>query len=83
MTSEIVVDPVSHISISGVHGGDELNERLENAPNTPAVAQRHGVPVTLGQLLIGVAIGAAAMYLFDPVRGKRRRWLLRDLVTRA
>ena len=31
--SELVADPVSHISISGVHGRDELDERLSNAPD--------------------------------------------------
>jgi len=31
-----------------------------------------------GQLLTGIVLGAAAMYLLDPDRGARRRSLLRD-----
>jgi osmotically-inducible protein OsmY len=31
-------------------------------------------------LLVGMLLGAAAMYLFDPDRGRRRRALLRDQV---
>ena len=34
-------------------------------------------------LLVGAAIGAAAMYLFDPDRGGRRRALLRDQAVKA
>lgn len=59
MTTELVPDPVGHISISGVHGRDELNERLANAPEHQE-RQRHPA----GYLLLGAAIGAALMYLF-------------------
>ncbi len=57
-TSEIVRDPVTHISISGVHGRDELKERLSRArtyreANSP-----------LKPLLVGAAIGAVLVYLF-------------------
>jgi hypothetical protein len=58
MTTELVPDPVGRISISGVHGRDELNERLANAPVRERA--RRG-PV--GFLLLGAAIGAALMYL--------------------
>ena len=34
-------------------------------------------------LLVGAAIGGAAMYLFDPDLGRRRRARIRDDVTRA
>lgn len=48
-----VADPVSHISISGVKGRDELEQRLENAPDfKPATSP-------LMPILIGVAVGAA------------------------
>jgi len=59
MTTELVPDPVGHISISGVHGRDELNERLANAPD---FQERRKNPV--GYILLGTAIGAALMYLF-------------------
>jgi hypothetical protein len=54
---DVVADPVSHISISGVHGRDELEERLENAPDyKPATSP-------LKPILIGVAIGVGLGYL--------------------
>lgn len=52
-TAEVVADPVSHISISGVHGRDELDERLAHAP----ALREAGSPVK--PLLLGAAIGAA------------------------
>lgn len=57
MSTEVVADPVGHISISGVHGRNELDERLARAPvyrGTPSPRFR--------ALLIGAAIGAAIMY---------------------
>src|SRR5687768_10115656 len=33
-------------------------------------------------LLRGIAVGAGAMFFFDPVRGNRRRALVRDQFTR-
>lgn len=54
---EIVADPVSHISISGVHGRDELNERLAQAPTY------HENGSAVKPLLIGAAIGAVIVFL--------------------
>jgi hypothetical protein len=63
--SEIVSDPVGHISISGVHGRSELDERMRHfAPHprgladAPALARENLKP-----LLIGAAIGAAVLFL--------------------
>ena len=56
--SEIVADPVSHISISGVHGRDELDDRLANAP-----AFREPTS-PLNALVLGAALGAALVYLW-------------------
>lgn len=63
--SEIVSDPVGHISISGVHGRNELDQRLKQfeprppgLSDAPALAREHLKP-----LLIGAAIGAALVYL--------------------
>ena len=58
MTTQLVRDPVGHISISGVHGRDELNERLARAP-----AYREGRKNPLMLLLLGAALGAGLMYL--------------------
>ena len=56
-TADVVADPVGHISISGVRGRDELEERLANAPRfRPAESP-------LKPLLLGAAIGAAIVYL--------------------
>jgi hypothetical protein len=60
--SDIVADPVSHISISGVHGRDELNERLAQASYAPDGDR--GIRAVLGSILLGAAAGAAVMYLF-------------------
>jgi hypothetical protein len=59
MTTDIVADPVSHISISGVHGRDELDKRLANAPEFHARDQR----TILVAAVAGAAVGAALMYL--------------------
>jgi hypothetical protein len=56
--SDIVADPVGHISISGVHGRNELNERLAHAPRYKA-----GSPSPIRALVVGAAIGAVLMYL--------------------
>jgi hypothetical protein len=55
--AELVADPVGHISISGVHGRDELNERLANARDHTDVPQS-----SVRTLLLGAAIGAVIMY---------------------
>jgi hypothetical protein len=57
-TREQVDDPVGHISISGIHGRDELDERLASAPVYDA--QRKS---PIGFLLLGAAIGVALTYL--------------------
>ena len=51
--------PRQQYSISGVHGRDELNERLANAPPQYHDASRGRARV----LLLGAAIGATIMYL--------------------
>jgi len=63
--SEIVSDPVGHISISGVHGRSELDLRRKHfephspgLSDAPALARRN-----LGPLLIGAAVGAVLVYL--------------------
>lgn len=54
---DVVADPVSHISISGVHGREALEDRLANAPEfRPASSP-------LKPILIGIAVGAAIGYL--------------------
>lgn len=53
----IVADPVAHISISGVHGRDELNQRLARVPSRKDRRRPFIV------LLIGAALGATVMYL--------------------
>lgn len=58
-TSEQVDDPVAHISISGVHGRTELNERLAHPPRRPNGNQR----AILGAVVVGAVVGAALMYL--------------------
>jgi hypothetical protein len=55
---DVVADPVSHISISGVHGRDELAQRLADAPTYRQTEYR---PVAT--LLAGFVIGAALVYL--------------------
>jgi hypothetical protein len=65
---ERVDDPVAHISISGIHGRDELNDRLATA--TPQSAPRRGNASSVGMLLLAAAAGAAFMYLFKPARGR-------------
>jgi hypothetical protein len=57
-SSELVADPVGHISISGVHGRDELEDRLAHPP-----ARQGNGTVNARGLLIGAAIGAAVVYL--------------------
>ncbi len=63
--SDIVTDPVGHISISGVHGRSELDERIRHfAPHPPGLADAPALArENLKPLLIGAAIGAALIYL--------------------
>jgi len=57
--AELVADPVGHISISGVHGRDELRQRLAHPPRYEEAGAAHAFK----PILIGAAIGAALMYL--------------------
>jgi hypothetical protein len=65
--SDIVADPVGHISISGVHGRKELDARLSNA-------RVQGVPRDggIGKLVAAALIGAAIMYVLHPARRSRQ-----------
>ena len=58
VTTEVVNDPVSHISISGVHGRDELNDRLAHAKTHRGSAQ------PFAPLAVSAVVGAVIMYLF-------------------
>jgi hypothetical protein len=58
VNTEVVNDPVSHISISGVHGRDELNDRLAHARTHRATAH------PFGPLALSAVVGAVIMYLF-------------------
>ena len=64
--SDIVADPVSHISISGVHGRDELNDRLaraSRAANGDGEMRR-----VVASILLAALTGAAIMYFVDRSR---------------
>ena len=63
--SDIVADPVSHISISGVHGRDELNARLAHASRAD---RDDGILTAVGSILLGAAAGALIVYLLDRTR---------------
>ena len=65
--TDIVADPVGHISISGVHGRDELEARLASVPAS-RVREHPG----LGRMIAAVLVGAAVMYLLHPDRRARR-----------
>jgi hypothetical protein len=71
----VISDPVGHISISGVHGGEELQERLVHAS--------HGSPPDARgawrTLFIGLAAGVAIGMLIG--RGRRRRGSSEPLTT--
>ena len=59
VNTEIVNDPVGHISISGVHGRDELNDRLANIKPH----RENSPPRRVGSLALSAAVGAVVMYL--------------------
>jgi hypothetical protein len=67
MSTEIVPDPVSHISISGVHGRQELEQRLASAPRSTPGQHRLG---SLPSLVIAGVLGAALMFLLRPVASR-------------
>jgi hypothetical protein len=56
--TELVRDPVAHISISGVHGRDELDDRLANIRGPRPLPG-----LALGALVLGAAFGATVAYL--------------------
>lgn len=59
--TDVVADPVSNISISGVKGREELDDRLANAPDfRPAINPMK--PLLLG-VMIGAAVGATLALL--------------------
>jgi hypothetical protein len=64
---EIVSDPVGHISISGVHGRSELDQRRRHfEPHPPRLSDAPALArENLKPLLIGAAIGAAVLYLLS------------------
>lgn len=50
----------------------------QNRQNAPQLGPQRPLPSTLPWLVVGAAIGAGLMYIFDPQQGRRRRALLRD-----
>ena len=65
--TDIVADPVGHISISGVHGRKELDARLSNA-RVQGVRSDRGA---IAKLVAAALIGAAIMYVLHPDRRSR------------
>jgi hypothetical protein len=57
-STELVNDPVGHISISGVHGRRELEDRLAHAPRYHAPRKIEPKSVALG-----AALGAVIVFL--------------------
>lgn len=57
---DLVTEPFAHISISGVHGGSELDQRRLRRAEAYVPAMDRDV---LLPLLVGAAVGAAFMYL--------------------
>jgi hypothetical protein len=78
---DLVADPVSHISISGFHGVEEVTDHLDSALTQAELNGARRGP-SLGTLLLGAAIGAALMYIIDPEGGRRRRAAARDKASR-
>ena len=61
-TLDVVADPVSHISISGFHGVEEVADHLDSARTQDELnGSRRGSPLLA--LVAGAVIGAAIMYL--------------------
>ena len=65
-STELVSDPVSHISISGFHNQDEVDERVAYVSKQERRAGRRSE--LLGTVLLGAAIGAVVMYLVTSKR---------------
>jgi len=76
MATEIVPDPVSHISISGVHGRQELEERLASSPS-PSPRPAASPAGSLGRLLVAGIVGAAVMFLLRPAAQRLKAGLER------
>jgi hypothetical protein len=57
-TQDQVDDPVGHISISGIHGRNELDKHITAARHYDSEHNSR-----IGAALLGAAIGAALMYL--------------------
>jgi len=64
-SAELVPDPVSHISISGVHGRAELEHRRAMAEAQVPGANGGG----LATLLAGALLGAALVYVLSARTG--------------
>jgi osmotically-inducible protein OsmY len=75
--TDVVTDPVGHISISGIHTREEIDARVASA------GWEEEDRTAFGRVVAGALIGAAVMYLLDPDRGARRRSLVRDKFVRA
>jgi len=65
-TTDVVADPVSHISISGFHGVDEVDKHVSTIP-TQAELNGDG-RVSARTLIIGALLGAGLMYLIGRAR---------------
>ncbi len=61
ISGELVSDPVSHISISGVHGRKALEERIANA-ETQSLG---GSGSAMTPLVAGALLGVALMFLLN------------------
>ncbi|MEX0750564.1 MAG: BON domain-containing protein [Dehalococcoidia bacterium] len=58
----------------GLHFGEMTRDRARRAGDVWKSRPRLGLPM----LIVGTAVGALAMFAFDPQQGRRRRALVRD-----
>lgn len=63
-------------------GGSQLSRRFDHGSSS-AGSESSSLMPALFATLVGVGTGLAAMYFFDPDRGRRRRALLSDKLTSA